>query len=260
MVCALVEYGVKKKCGHRTTGYTEGDNNFPSLVRMSGDDVTPNNYFWIPTENGFKLLRGQWLVFICERALCVLHHCLIPKESYNSVAIWSSLTKMFQKFGTPNLLHFEYGIWEKSKLITGSDARNFNEVTQGLREFDIKFQHATTPEAKGRVENVIGKLRNRMEIERGFCGRNERVDCSEVTKRQMAAVRSGRAQPSEYFYSFEEWNTRLGLIVNDYNREVQQGRIIPNLSPIQALEKFKPVSAAPQLHTRNPIPPLELQC
>jgi hypothetical protein len=78
-----------------------------------------------------------------------------------------------------------------------------------------------------------------MEREPGYVGREERYDKPEITTAREREVNSRKAHPSKYFYSAEEWDTRLNEIFERYNRATQQGRILNGLSPDDAHEKFQ---------------------
>ena len=55
---------------------------------------------------------------------------------------------------------------------------------------------------------------------------------------QISLVRRGKAEPSEFFLSEAEYLRRLGVIVDRYNNERQEGKYCPGLSPKEAFEKF----------------------
>lgn len=55
-------------------------------------------------------------------------------------------------------------------------------------------------------------------------------------QRQVAEVATGKVHPSKYFYSYEQWNRRIGELVDRYNAEPQQGHMLAGLSPEQAFE------------------------
>ena len=74
------------------------------------------------------------------------------------------------------------------------------------------------------------------EAEPGYCGRDERRDAPESLRKQMAEVAARKGHPSKNFYSLDQWNQRIGQLVNQYNAEPQQGHILAGLSPEQAFE------------------------
>src|ERR1035441_7853158 len=111
----------------------------------------------------------------------------------------------------------------------------FAEISQGLREFGITFKHAIRPRTKV-VERVGGMFQDIAEAEPGYCGRDERRDAPESLRKQMAEVAARKGHPSKNFYSLDQWNQRVGQLVNQYNAEPQQGHILAGLSPEQAFE------------------------
>jgi hypothetical protein len=155
---------------------------------------------------------------------------------------WTSLhepfTVQFGEFGVPEVLYFERGIWKSAKILKGAvDPLSLVEISQGLREFNIQFKHAIRPRTKT-VERIGGMFQNIAEAEPGYCGRDERRDAPESLRKQMAEVEARKVHPSKYFYSLEQWNKRIGEIVQQYNAEEQQGIILDGLSPDQGFETF----------------------
>lgn len=216
---------------------------------MVADDFTMPVYFLIPDGKGwFNLTRGQVLIFIDFRSLKVLGWSLQPDRNYSSLTIRSLCTHVFGEpdNGVPSVLQFERGIWESSKLLKGDKeaALGFSEVAQGLREFGIKFIHSIRPRSKT-VERVGGMLQDLMEAEPGYCGRDERKDAPESLRKQMAAVQARKPGCLDRFYSYAQWNTRLGQIIEQYNGTKQQGRILDNISPDEAFAKFADLDDPP---------------
>lgn len=207
---------------------------------MVADDFTMPVYFSVPDGKGwFFLTRGQILIFIDFRTLRILGWSLQPDRNYSSLSIRSLCTHVFGEHGVPSVLQFERGIWESSSLIKGRKeaALGFSEVAQGLREFGIRFIHSIRARSKT-VERVGGLLQDLMEAEPGYCGREERKDAPESLRKQMAALEGRKAGSLNNFYSYEQWNRRFGEIVDQYNAEPQQGRILEGSSPDAAFATF----------------------
>jgi hypothetical protein len=219
--------------GHVTRSY----DGISSLQCISGDDFTLNTYFYVPDGKGwFQLTRGQVILFIDFRSLRILGWALEPRKSYSSLTIRSLCTHVFGEFGVPEILYFERGLWKSATLLKGkTNPFDFTEISQGLREFGIKFIHAIRPRTKA-VERVGGMFQDIAEAEPGYCGRDERRDAPESLRKQMAEVEARKVHPGKYFYSLDQWNRRLGQLVNQYNAEAQQGNILAGLSPEQAFE------------------------
>lgn len=231
--------------GHVTRSY----DGISSLQCVSGDDFTLNTYFYVPDGHGwFTLTRGQVILFIDFRTLRILGWALEPRRSYSSLTIRSLCTHVFGEFGVPQILYFERGLWKSATLLKGkSEPFGFTEISQGLREFGVKFIHAVRPRTKA-VERVGGMFQDIAEAEPGYCGRDERHDAPESLHKQMAEVEARKAHPSKYFYSLDQWNRRLGQLVVQYNAEPQQGHVLAGMSPEKAFEA--------QLDRNNP--PMQL--
>lgn len=210
-----------------------------SLQCMSADDFTLNSYFYVPDGKGwYTLTRGQTILFIDFRSLRILGYALEPRASYSSLTIRSLCTHIFAEFGLPEVLYFERGLWKSATLLKGKkDPFTFAQISSGLREFGIIFKHAIRPRTKT-VERIGGMFQTLAEGEPGYCGRDERHDAPESLRKQMAEVDTRKVHPSKYFYSYEQWNKRIGEIVARYNGEPQQGKILAGMSPDLAFEMF----------------------
>ena len=221
--------------GHVTRNY----DGIASLQCLSADDFTLNSYFYVPDGKGwYRLIRGQTILFIDFRSLRILGWALEPRESYSSLTIRSLCTHIFSEFGLPEVLYFERGIWKNAALLKGKkDPFTFAQISQGLREFGIDFKHAIRPRTKA-IERVGGMFQDIAEAEPGYCGRDERHDRPEALTKQMAEVNTRKSHPAKYFYSYEQWNKRLGEIAAQYNATPQEGHILAGLSPEQAFEAF----------------------
>ncbi len=221
----------------------------PSMVCSVWDDFTMPCYYYAPDGNGwFVVTRGQILLAADFRSLCVIGWSMQPQRNYDSLTIRSLCTHVFAEHGIPLILYFERGIWQNSALLKGRAGTPFTETEQGLKELGIKFIHATTARAKT-VERVGGLLQDLMGGEPGYCGRDERRDAPEGLRRQIAEVETRKTHPSRFFYSFEEWQRRFGEIVDKYNHEPQEGKILAGLSPSEAMRKFADESDPPRTLT-----------
>ncbi len=221
--------------GHVSRSY----DGIASLQCLQADDFTLNTYFYVPDGHGwFDLTRGQVILFIDFRTLRIVGWALEPRKSYSSLTIRSLCTHIFAEFGVPQVLYFERGLWESATLLKGkTDPFTFTEISHGLREFDIKFMHAIRPRSKT-IERVGGLFQDIAEAEPGYCGRDERRDAPESLRKQMALVKARKVHPSKFFYSLDDWNRRIGELVEQYNATPQQGKILAGLSPEQAFEKY----------------------
>jgi hypothetical protein len=219
--------------GHVTRSY----DGISSLQCISGDDFTLNTYFYVPDAKGwFQLTRGQVILFIDFRSLRILGWALEPRKSYSSLTIRSLCTHIFGEFGVPEILYLERGLWKNATLLKGkTDPFDFTEISQGLREYGVKFIHAIRPRTKA-VERVGGMFQDITEAEPGYCGRDERRDAPESLRKQMDEVEARKVHPSKNFYSLDQWNRRIGQIVDQYNAEPQQGHILAGMSPEEAFE------------------------
>ncbi len=225
--------------------------NMPSGVQFQSDDCTLPVYFYVTNADGsFTVTRGQFLPWIDTRTTFIVTFQLIPEKSYDSIEIMRGIARLHDEFGLPEELYFEHGIWG-SKLIDGSDRENvpWKDFAFGLSGIGVRVRHANSPNAKI-IERVLGALQDRMNNLRGYCGRDEKKDCPEETKRALQLVNGGSAHPSEFFYSIDEWVRELEKICNAYNAAVQNGKLLDGLTPEEAFVNFRkspPIQLPPQL-------------
>lgn len=203
-----------------------------------GDDLTPPVYWWEETAKGPVLMRGQILMMADAKTDFVLGWVLLSSRTYNSRAIRSLITRCHDAHGLPREgFHFEYGIWEKSRILTGDKTDRhlvgIDETEEGLSEFECAFTHANTPGQKT-IERVFGLLQDRMESFPGYCGRDERRDCPEKTKQQILDVEEGREHPSKFFLEKRVFMEEVARIVEDHSAErYSRSRKIPNQAPAE---------------------------
>lgn len=213
------------------------------------DDITLPVYFYEPDgQGGFRLTRGQCLLFIDLRSTRILQFCLIPEKQYNAHAIRATITKTCDEHGLPRKgFYFERGIWQSSRLLKGDQSGNdqsWGETELGLRELGLQFTHAQLARSKP-VERVIGAIQNLMEGEPGYVGRNEMIEKFERIQRAKMDVENGKVHPGEHFYSFDEWVVRFTEICAEYNSDRQDGEMTGGLSPDEAWQKYDDASNPP---------------
>jgi hypothetical protein len=214
------------------------------------DDVTFPVYYYEPDGKGwFTLWRGQCLVMIDLRTLCVLSFVLISSRNYNSKAIRTLITRTADEHGLPRRgFYFEQGIWKSSRLLVGKkdDPLAFSdaEAEKGLKDIGLEFLHSLSPRGKP-VDRVLGLHQNQMEREPGYVGRNEVMDRFERVQKHKLAVESRKLHPAGYFLSVDEWTERLIQIFGRYNAEIQQGKMLNGLSPEQGFSQLQDPSNPP---------------
>ncbi|WP_269538104.1 Mu transposase C-terminal domain-containing protein [Cerasicoccus fimbriatus] len=223
----------------------------PSGCQFQSDDLTPPVYFWIEDEtekSGVRVTRGQFFPWIDTRSTFIIDFQLIPEKAYSSLDILRGIIRVHDVVGLPEEFYFERGIWEKSLLIKGRrDERGIQDTVYGLESI-VRIKHALDPSAKV-VERVLGSLQNYMERDRGYAGRNEREDCPEHIQRWIREVQTGKRDPSECFYHYEEWLTKLKEYCERYNQTPREGKqcqgktpwetFMANLSPQHPLTKLR---------------------
>ena len=206
---------------------------------FQADDCTLPNYYYTESDEGFALVRGQFLAMCDVRTTFILGYVLIPQRNYTAHHIRNLTTIVADTYGLPRRgFYYENGMWRTARLLHGRrDEINWFQTEMGLRGLGLQFCHAKLPRGKV-IERVFGLLQNQLESVPGYAGRDERHDKFERVQEQLSLVRRGKAQPEDFFLSEAEYLKRLEAIVRIYNNERQEGKYCPGLSPREAFEKF----------------------
>lgn len=206
---------------------------------FQADDCTLPNYYYTESDEGFALVRGQFLAMCDVRTTFILGYVLIPERNYTAHHIRNLTTVVADRYGLPRRgFYYENGMWRNARLLHGRrDEINWHETEMGLRGLGLQFCHAKLPRGKV-IERVFGLLQNRLESVPGYAGRDERHDKFERVQQQLSLVRRGKARPEDFFLSETEYLKQLEAIVGMYNNERQEGKYCPGLSPREAFEKF----------------------
>ena len=250
---AIKPFFLNKKVRDDATAHLDRDySKLASMEIINADDFTFPVYFYVPDGNGwFNLTRGQCLLMLDVRSWKVIAWSLQPERNYNSLVIRTLMNRVCTGWGIPGTWYFERGIWQNSHVVKGTappgwnDAHSWLEAKVGWENLGVKFQHAIRARTKP-VERVGGLLQDMMEGIRGYCGRDERRDCPDATKRAMDEVEFRRVNhPGELFLSFDEWHEQLGQLIDRYNAASQDGKVLRGLSPDEAFEKCWPHNNPP---------------
>jgi hypothetical protein len=203
---------------------------------FQADDCTCPVVYFEPdssSRSGFRFLRGQLVLMIDERSLLALGFALHSENNYNARIIRALITRVHDSYGLPRRrFYFERGIWKSARILTGDHgpALALEHTEMGLRDFGVKFAHAKLPRGKV-IERVLGLVQNRMERVPGYVGRDERNDRFERVQEQLREARSGGVPPGRYFLSKDQWITTLAKLLDEYNAERQDGKLLAGQSP-----------------------------
>lgn len=240
----------KKAVDDATPSLRRDRTNLRSMHVLTADDFTMPIYCFVPDGKCWWLLtRGQCLLMIDCRSLKIIGFSLQPERNYNSLVIRTLMNRTCAQWGLPRAWLFENGIWKNARVVKGaprewSDGKSWAECKPGWEKLGVRFIHAKRARSKP-AELVGGLLQNLMERMAGYCGRDERRDCPEITKRNKLAVEARRVEPHGLFLSFDAWEAELGKLIATYNANTQQGEILQGMSPDQAFEAFWPHNDPP---------------
>jgi hypothetical protein len=223
-----------------------------TLDVVNSDDLTGDVYFSVPDGKGwFDVMRGQILIWIDCRSLKVIAWKLIPSRVYTGLDVKEGQNEICINLGVPGTWYFERGTWEgnlaKSTPPPGWQlGPSLEDAKTGWEKMGVRMIHAHEARSKP-VEHVLEMLQRLMEPLPGYCGRDERRDCPERTKRAVADVRARRKTPSEAaLFTFDGYSSALSRLIDNYNAEPQQGEILDGLSPNEAFDKFWPCDDPPK--------------
>ena len=212
---------------------------------FSADDVTWNHYFWYRDEEGrIRVTRGECLVMTDLRTGYPLGHLLIAGH-YTGESIRGLVLKVHDWVGLPHIgFYFERGIW-RSKLVVGNkpqrDVTPLSEHEAGLRDpalgLEIRNAKAYNPRSKP-IEGLIRIWQDRMRPEPGYVGPNEHAEKFERMQETLDRARSQdekvARQACKELYSIEQWNQRIPEILEEYAHDIQNGKMLPGRSPVEA--------------------------
>ncbi|MDE2020802.1 MAG: hypothetical protein KGJ13_10735, partial [Patescibacteria group bacterium] len=211
------------------------------------DDMTMVNIWWDDapdTPEGFWVGQGQFLLWIDWRSWFAYSWDLISDPYYDSFSICNSWKNKAKDWGVPRMgLDLERGLWETSRLVTGSRIRRqAREITplqttmSVMERFELRFQHATHARVK-LIERQYGLVQNFFQAAPGYVGRNPITDRYEEVQKQLADVRAGRAHPSKYFLHKSQWAEIIDKVLLRLNSTPKNGKYHRGRSPQQVFEE-----------------------
>lgn len=201
---------------------------------FTADDMTANVYVWVewPNEQGFLLIRPQILAAADIGSMSWLNVRAIvrSKGQYTKDDVWGLIGDVFDDFGLFKIAVLEGGTWQSNVVVGEKTNITDEERFGGLRSLGVKLIHTRTPRGKI-IETMFNQLQHAADNVRGFCGRDERKDCPEETKKNLAAVRAGHAHPRQFFLHLSEYSAHLNAVMNQLNNERGDGKILRGLCP-----------------------------
>lgn len=242
-----------------------------SMDIITGDDKTLDIYVPVPDGEGwFEMLRPQLLLFVDVKSMFAIGRAILPRSQYTAIDTWAGLKTAMMKWGLPKFIQREGGLWRKSKLVNTlaavgnpdgplSDAAiefglgkkgvqfvgNDEHSAARLESMGVNFRETFSANAKI-VERVLGIISDQFEKLPGYSGRNERIDCPELTRRNLGLVRSRKAYPEELgFLKWPELISAIDSILNKYNTTKQEGRRLAHpqsgepMTPEEAFEFYR---------------------
>lgn len=200
------------------------------------DDETPNVYVWEPWPNrlGYRIGRPQILQVADAGSLMPLNVRVIMRASgaYTADDVAGTLGDAFDHPGLPNVgLLLEGGVW-RSKMVIGHKSNlSVEDRIGGLASLGLEVFHARTPMAKWEIEGQFHLQQHIMDKVPGYCGRNERTDLPEKTKKLLAQAERGAVHPSTFLLSLSQFADHVQDALREYTHERQDGKTLRGASP-----------------------------
>lgn len=85
---------------------------------FQADDCTLPNYYYTQSDEGFALVRGQFLAMCDVRTTFILGYVLIPQRNYTAHHIRNLTTVVADRYGLPRRgFYYENGMWRNARLL-----------------------------------------------------------------------------------------------------------------------------------------------
>ena len=200
------------------------------------DDETPNVYCWEPWPNrlGYRIGRPQILQVADCASLLPLNIRVVMRASgaYTADDVAGTLGDTFDTPGLPNVgLLLEGGVWRSNSVIGHKSNLSVEDRIGGLASLGLEVFHARTPMAKWEIEGQFHLQQHIMDKVPGYCGRNERTDLPEKTKKLLAQAERGAVHPSTFLLSLSQFADHVTDALREYSHERQDGKTLRGASP-----------------------------
>jgi hypothetical protein len=250
---------------------------------FSSDDATFN--FPFRYEDGTGMIgRGECLLTVDWRTDFIIDHVVIGGH-FNQEHVRLSIKNACQKVnGRPRLgFIFENSVYA-SLAIDGRDADSHpkwamtqwreveasfrklglsvgsrNDLDFGLADPALGLEVRHTRAGNPRSKTIEGTIRRLQEIQRpldNFLGFNEREYNAEAAQRTLRQARQFDPEALAKIPTISQWRDIIDQTVNEQNREIQNGKKLPGISPLEAWTNGVESSAG--IATR-PLPGLDLE-
>ncbi len=209
------------------------------------DDETPNIYCWEPWPNklGYILRRPQILqIADCGSLMPIAVRVVLRHTgAYTADDVAGLLGDACDDPGLPKLgFLLEGGAWQSNKVIGHRTNLSVEERIGGIAALGLEVFHAHTPSAKWQIEGQFHLQQHIMDNCPGYCGRNERTDLPEKTKKLKALAECGKIHPSEFLLSLSQFTDRVMDALREYSHECQDGKTLRGESPFEKWNNEKP--------------------
>lgn len=215
----------------------------PAGHAFTADDMTANVYVWTewPNEQGFLLIRPQILAVMDIGSLAWLNLRAIirPRGQYNKDDVWGLIGDTLDNYGVFQIAVLEGGTWQSNVVIGEKTGLDDSTRIGGLKSLGTQVIHTRTPRGKI-IEGEFNKLQHAADNVRGYCGRDERVDCPEEVKRNLYAVEKGHAHPRQFFLHLKEYTDHLTAVMTQLNGERNDGKVLRGMTPLDKWAQDNP--------------------
>ncbi len=203
-----------------------------------GDDVTFNHIVYDFDPAGkMVFFRPECLVFVDDKTTYPLG-CLPIHGHYNGRHIRKLMRDVIARFGRPRHgFLFEHGAWD-SAIVRDESRKGYidiRETREGFKNmgmlFDTRHCQVRNPRGKASLEGAFNIIQNKMQLERGNVGFNEREEKSDKIKLLQRQAIAGDQKARAQFHSFESWKVMLNRMFVEFREDPQNGARNDGVSP-----------------------------
>jgi hypothetical protein len=225
----------------------------PAIPR-NWDDTEPGDWFEADDMTGNELVSG----FDERGKICLFRpECLVMADAksgypmawrlirgnYNGRDVRMLMADAIIKCGLPRRgFRFENGIWRS--CVARDESRkgfvDFRDTVDGFKSLGtilepkgIHHCRPRNPRGKAGLEGFFGILQERMQIQRGHVGFNEREAKSDAIKEAVRATQGGDKKALAQFLTFSEWAERLEATISEWASEPGNGARNDGISPLE---------------------------
>lgn len=206
----------------------------PSMHSWVVDDMTSNLQVAIKNTDGTtSLIQPQIIAVMDSASRKFVGWTISEAKAPNAGIVCDAVLDGIKTHGVPKRLGVENGfVFGKSLLVNGKEDDQGRVMVVGLGQFGCEVDHfeKMNPQSKAELEYAFHQLQCLMERHPGYAGRLQILDAPEDFKREQRLIVAGKADATQFRYTFDEFIAVTNKLILQYNATPQNGRL-KGLSP-----------------------------